>query len=476
MADIPGNASTTAVITTSGTTASEIELNADVDWFRVELVAGLTYDFKLTGDGSANTLDNGILRILDATGNQLGVSAGKNAISNITPTTSSTYYISVADSFISDNQAEGNYIITSRLGDTVFNNTSTTASITGTGTTSGILGQSEDSDWYAVTLVAGRSYSFNLTGAGGLDSLDNGNMSLLDQAGVRIGNRVSKDGFITFTAATTGTYFINVEDGFLSDRESEGNFRIVSALSDTVVNNIETNQTLSLVARLRGTVDARGDADWHEFAAQAGRTYTITLAGDGGAAALASKRLIVRDGSGDVITSDTASAAGEKAVVTFTTTSSGPVYIDVQGNALTTGRFLLSASSNAPTLTGTAADNYLAGGANATRIFGLGGDDLLFGNGGRDRLDGGRGNDNLTGGRDNDTFVFARGGDKDRVLDFTNNRDTIFFDNFNVSNARQALANADQVGRNVIFDFGQGDRLTVLNVTKAQLTDDMLFG
>ena len=35
------------------------------------------------------------------------------------------------------------------------------------------------------------------------------------------------------------------------------------------------------------------------------------------------------------------------------------------------------------------------------------------------------------------------------------------------------IARADQVGAHVVFDFGAGDRLTVLNTTMAALRDDI---
>ncbi len=474
MTTIPGDTSTTATITGSGQTASALDFSGDTDWFRIDLTGGLTYDFKLTGDGSASTLDSGRMRLVDASGATVGITVQKNGTISITPPATGTYYISIEDSG-GDGLAEGNYIITSRMDDTVFNNTATTATITGTGTTTGILGQAEDSDWYAVTLEAGRSYSFNLTGTGGQGSLNKGWLSLLDASGVRIGNRVGKDGFLTFTAETSGSYFINVDDGF-GDSNAEGSFRVISALSDTVVNNAETTQTLSQGGRLGGTIDARGDSDWHEFATEAGRTYTITLAGSGAAASLVGKRLYVRDDSGDVISSDTVSSVGDKAVVTFTATSTGPVYLDVQGYSNSTGRFLLSATSNDPVLNGTARNDYLAGGGNNTRISGLAGNDILLGNGGNDRLDTGAGNDVMTGGTGRDTFVFDRGDDRDRITDFRDDADTIRLEDLGVATVRQALARADQVGRNVVFDFGQGDTLTVLGVRKAELADDLIFG
>jgi len=56
-------------------------------------------------------------------------------------------------------------------------------------------------------------------------------------------------------------------------------------------------------------------------------------------------------------------------------------------------------------LTGTVADQTLAGGAFDDTLSGLGGDDELFGNGGNDRLDGGTGTDRMKGGLGNDTYV-----------------------------------------------------------------------
>jgi serralysin len=475
MADIPGNTSTTSVISGSGTTASELEFSGDTDWFRIDLTGGLTYDFRLTGDGSATTLDAGRMRLVDSTGATVGATVQKNGTISITPPATGTYYISIEDSG-GDGLAEGNYIITSRMDDTIVNNTATTASITGTGTTTGSLGQDTDSDWYAVTLQAGRSYSFKLTGTGGAGSLDQGWLSLLDASGTRIGARVGKDGLLTFTATTSGTYFINAEDGTNTTGTAAGNFRIISSMSDTVVNNSETTQVLSQGGRIGGTINAGGDSDWHEFATQSGRTYTITLAGSGAAAQLVGKRLFVRDDTGDVISSDISYFANDKAVVTFTATSSGPVFLDVQSYANSTGRFLLSATSNAPTLTGTARADYLAGGGNNTRISGLAGNDILIGNGGNDRLDSGAGNDVISGGTGRDTFVFGRGDDRDRITDFRDDADSIRLEIAGIGTVRQALAHADQVGRNVVFDFGQGDTLTVLGATKAQLADDLIIG
>ena len=47
MTNIPGNTSTTSRISTTGQTRSSLDFQGDSDWFRIDLKAGLTYDFRL---------------------------------------------------------------------------------------------------------------------------------------------------------------------------------------------------------------------------------------------------------------------------------------------------------------------------------------------------------------------------------------------------------------------------------------------
>ena len=116
----------------------------------------------------------------------------------------------------------------------------------------------------------------------------------------------------------------------------------------------------------------------------------------------------------------------------------------------------------------------LTGSAHADRLWGNLGANTLSGSGGGDRLHGRAGNDQLFGGAGADRFIFARGDDLDRVRDFENDVDTIYVSGFaGVTTAAQALARADQVGANVVFDFGAGDMLTVVNTTIAALGNDI---
>lgn len=125
--------------------------------------------------------------------------------------------------------------------------------------------------------------------------------------------------------------------------------------------------------------------------------------------------------------------------------------------------------------TGNGLANRLTGGDGNDRLYGLDGQDSLIGGAGDDRLDGGAGRDFLTGGAGADQFVFAKTAGADRVMDFENDVDVLVLSGFaGVTTAVQALSHALQYGANVVFNFGEGDMLTVLNTTKAALLDDLL--
>jgi Ca2+-binding RTX toxin-like protein len=101
---------------------------------------------------------------------------------------------------------------------------------------------------------------------------------------------------------------------------------------------------------------------------------------------------------------------------------------------------------------------------NITTFFGR---DHLIGRGGEDTLNGGGGRDKLTGGTENDLFVFVAGHSKDTITDF----DAIGGVGFQDLIGR-AFADVDNItasGNNTVIDFGDGDVVTLLNVSSAQI-------
>jgi Ca2+-binding RTX toxin-like protein len=124
---------------------------------------------------------------------------------------------------------------------------------------------------------------------------------------------------------------------------------------------------------------------------------------------------------------------------------------------------------------GTSGSNTLKGFGGDDKLYGRSGDDKLYGGSGSDRFDGGAGTDQLWGGADADTFHLDFGEGHDIIEDFENNVDLIELDNFTFEPGEDAFDYADQVGDDVVFDFGNGDRLTVRDVSIGQLANDLVL-
>ena len=138
-------------------------------------------------------------------------------------------------------------------------------------------------------------------------------------------------------------------------------------------------------------------------------------------------------------------------------------------------------------LAGSRFSDHLSGDDGANRLFGREGADVLVGrlgddylNGGAhfDVLDGGAGNDTLRGGQHSDTFIFNDGNDV--IEDFNETWDFLVFDASLLGggeiSAERALEFASVIAGNTVFDFGEGDQLTLLNVSdETTLLDDISF-
>ena len=122
--DIPGDATTRAVLGVGQTVYGSLETVGDHDWFRMELKAGVEYQVRLHGVG-VKELNDPFLELRDASGNSLGTVddrapgeswGGPNVtdpVGFINIASSGTFYIDVS-SFVDGSTADdvGDYIIT----------------------------------------------------------------------------------------------------------------------------------------------------------------------------------------------------------------------------------------------------------------------------------------------------------------------------------------------------------------------------
>ena len=110
------------------------------------------------------------------------------------------------------------------------------------------------------------------------------------------------------------------------------------------------------------------------------------------------------------------------------------------------------------------------------RLFGDDGRDKINGGDGADLLNGGGGNDRLTGGSGADTFRFTKGGGRDVIRDFKDDRDVVDLKSFKFDSVDAALDRAVNTSDgDVFFDFGGGDSLLIRNITRSDLSDDLMI-
>lgn len=469
MADIPGNTSTTSVLTGTGVFTSWLETSGDSDWWRVDVVTGRTYDFTLTGDGSATSLSYAHIELRDANGvSVVGplVSNGQAATISFTATSAGPYYIDISGANYA--AAEGSYRLAARMDDVLPANGTTSAVLTH-GTIAGNLEAASDSDWYRVTIKAGQSVDFLLSGDGSATSLDDAYLFLLNANGTEIVDTHAYGGWaarLSYTAATTGVYYIAVGD-LNGDSQPGGSFRLTSRLSDSVANNSSTTLTLRDGSSLTGRIDASGDHDWARFDAVAGNTYTLRLTSTGGASGLTGERLALLDDNGAPLGYETSDYGTGVATVTFTASRTGRFYLDLAGASENDwGDYRLSVVSNSPLLTGTAGNDSLTGGGTATRIVGLAGHDSLDGGGGNDTLLGGAGNDTLIGGAGIDTADYSGAALARVYLSLTGPQNT--FDGYDVLSGIENLTGG--AGNDKFFGSA------VANVLDGGAGNDQLYG
>jgi Ca2+-binding RTX toxin-like protein len=115
-----------------------------------------------------------------------------------------------------------------------------------------------------------------------------------------------------------------------------------------------------------------------------------------------------------------------------------------------------------------------SGGTGINDIFGTTGNDVLYGVGASAVLSGQGGNDRLIGGPGNDTFVFAPGYGTDTITNFTRavgNRDLIDLSAFHFASGADALSHAVANGADTVFNFGNGDTLTVQHTAAGNVTN-----
>ena len=367
--DYAAGTETTGTVTVGGPTTGDIESRADEDWFAVTLDAGKTYRIDLEGAPTrGGTLGDPYLRgvhnadgdLIAGTTNDDG-GTGFNSQLFFTADDGGTYYIaagayggnrgtytlSVEEDSVPDDYAAG---------------TETTGTVTVDDSTTGDIEFSDDQDWFAVNLEAGKTYRIDLEGSRtGDGTLRNPYLrGVHDADGVLIADTTDDDGGTSlnsqlfFTAADDGTHYVAAS----AYADGLGTYKLsVEEIPDDYAAGTETTGTVTVGDSTTGDIEFSGDQDWFAVNLEAGKAYQIDLRGSPtGDGTLSDPYLRgVHDANGALIAGTTSDdrVADKNSQLFFTADDTGTYYVAAGAYADHLGTYTVSVRE--------ATDDYAAG-------------------------------------------------------------------------------------------------------------------
>ena len=341
----------TGTVEVGGSVTGEVEVAGDADWFAVTLEAGKTYQIILEGSPTdRGTLNDPLLYgVYDADSNFLprtkddNSGMGANSRVLFTPEQDGTYYLSAGG----QSGEIGTYTLSVReLVDEFSDDSETVGAIEPDSSITGEIGKTGDEDWFAITLLSGRTYHIDLEGsATDRGSLDDPLLQgVFDSSGSLIEGTHNDDGGqgynsrIVFTPQEDGTYYLSA--GGLN---STGTY-LLSVTVETAANK-DTTGTVEVGSSVVGAIDLSGDVDWFAVTLEAEKSYRIDLEGSSTNGGTLGNPYLrgVYDAEGNLIseTSDISSGFGSNSRVIFTPEEDGIYYV-AAGHFGGIGTYLLS--------------------------------------------------------------------------------------------------------------------------------------
>jgi methionine-rich copper-binding protein CopC len=381
-----GDARGTAAALTLGTAVDGVLATmADIDMFKLNLVAGTTYTFDGTLKNSPDTALR--LNLVAGDGSPVYGTDSDTAVSySYTPSVGGVYYLAVTDS--AQLRPGASYTLKARAtADDYSASATTTGKLAVEGAASGKLDAGGgDRDWFAVALDQGGQYIFTLDGATGhegrnTDEQGGATLRLLDAGGKVLAETVAGGGaaVLAYAAEARGGYFVEVAGG---DGHAAGAYTLHAINdADDYAATTATKGALAVGAPARGMVNGPADQDWFKMHLDGGKTYVFDLKGAGGAAT----GLALYDPAGktQLAAIDGPAADGASQLV-YKAQASGDFYVAAHGAArggYTLAASLGAADTSAPLLTSSS----LADGATGVALNGkivLGFDDAVAPGGG----------------------------------------------------------------------------------------------
>ena len=354
---------TSGTVAVGGSATGKIDFNGDRDWFAVTLDTGGTYRIDLEGSSTrAGNLRDPYLRgIHDADGDLITRTtnddggAGGNSRVTFTVQDAGTYYVAAGGR----GAGRGAYKLSvtevrSGVEDDFAAGTGTNGAVAVGGTTTGEIEFGGDRDWFAVTLVAGKTYRIDLEGS------ETGEGTLYDPylrgiygaSGARYAGTTDDDGGegrnsrVYFTAPYAGTYYVAAG----ADGTGEGTYKLsvtegTDDIADDFADGIGTSGAVEVGGSVTGEIDYGGDRDWFAVEFDAGKSYRIDLANSQRYGQLKDPHLRgIHDENGNLIagTENDNSGGLIDSRVMFTAVDTGTYYVAAGFNGNDVGSYTLS--------------------------------------------------------------------------------------------------------------------------------------
>lgn len=297
---------------------AELQGGGDTDVFKVELKAGVTYDFDAAG-----TLRTS-LRLTDATGKEIAGGGYNNPSSHlsVTPAVTGSYFAHVTG------PGSGYAFKAVATRDDYAANTGNPGLLAVGGSANGQIDNHADVDWFAIDLAKGVTYWFE--GTSPATVLDAQGKTLAEMP---TGLHSDQKPVMSFVPENSGTYYVSVRGG-------PGSYTVKAQVGE----RDDFGATPATAGKLVADVQAKGrlelpqDTDMYHFSASAGTSYVVELTDSRGYA--------VRDGYQVYVQSDLGSTGlmreierANVSVTMFEPQASGDYYFTVKGDGGTQGGY-----------------------------------------------------------------------------------------------------------------------------------------
>lgn len=351
---VAATTSTTGGIVVGGAFASgTIDNASDVDWYKVALVGGTTYTFRVRGlpTGNGTLVDPAIAGLYDASGAYLtntyvdDIGTRDAALTLVAPTPGSNDYYLAVDGW---SAYTGTYKVDAAVAaNDVLGSASSTTTLAIGASVAVDIGQPYDHDWYKVALVAGNTYQYTLSGAGSNNTpgvhgvFSSGGAYLGGYAAAVLGPSTASASAI-FVPLASGDYFIDAYSFY------EGSYTLAVNLAATDVPNKIGAPGLGAVVvggSVAGDIGGATDIDWYKVTLAADTAYSIKIQGQqSGVGTLVDPLIAGIYDAGGILIPGTFSddSDGNEPSLVFRSTLAGDYYIAADGYASYTGTFNLS--------------------------------------------------------------------------------------------------------------------------------------